>query len=74
MGSFNFGEKMTELIIYAFLFIALIGHTLMASKMYRTVHADESLNLKEKNDWKLKALIFPGYFFGKYKRHKTSKK
>jgi hypothetical protein len=65
---------MTELIIYALLFLMLIGHTLMASKMYRVVHADESLSLKEKNDWKLKALIFPGYFFGKFKGHKASKK
>jgi hypothetical protein len=65
---------MTELIIYAILFLILIGHTFMASRMYREVHADESLSLKEKNDWKLKALVFPGYFFGKYKGHKTSKK
>ncbi|MCH6202158.1 hypothetical protein MMU07_21450 [Aquiflexum sp. LQ15W] len=63
---------MTELIIYAFLFLALIAHTLMASKMYKTVHADESLNLKEKNDWKLKALVFPGYYFGKYKDRNKS--
>ncbi len=59
---------MTELIIYAILFLILIGHTLLASKMYRAVHADVSLSLKEKNDWKLKALIFPVYFFGKYKQ------
>ncbi|MCL6258510.1 hypothetical protein M3O96_05385 [Aquiflexum sp. TKW24L] len=58
---------MTELIIYAFLFLSLIAHTLMASKMYRTVHADQSLSLKERNDWKLKALILPGYYFRKYK-------
>jgi hypothetical protein len=63
---------MTELIIYAFLFLALIAHTLMASKMYRTVHADESLSIKEKNDWKLKALIFPGYYFGRYKDRNNS--
>ena len=58
---------MNELIIYAFLFLALIGHTLLASKMYRTVHEDKTLSVQEKNDWKLKALIFPGYFWGKYK-------
>ena len=63
---------MTELIIYAILFLALIGHTLMASKMYRTVHADQSLSIKEKNDWKLKALVFPGYFFGRYKDRNNS--
>jgi hypothetical protein len=59
---------MTELFIYAILFLALIGHTFMASKMYRSVHADDSLSLKERNDWKLKALVFPGYFWGKYKK------
>lgn len=57
---------MSELIIYGILFLALIAHTLLAGKMYRSVHADKSLSLQEKNDWKLKALIFPGYFWGKY--------
>jgi hypothetical protein len=67
MGSLGHGKGMTELILYAIAFVLLIGHTLLASKMYRAVHADTSLGLKEKNDWKLKALIFPGYFWGKYK-------
>ncbi len=58
---------MTELIVYAIIFLALIAHTLMASKMYKAVHEDKSLSLQEKNDWKLKALIFPAYFWGKYK-------
>lgn len=58
---------MTEVLIYAILFLALIGHILLASKMYRVVHADDSLSIKEKNDWKLKGLIFPAYYFGKYK-------
>lgn len=59
---------MTELIIYAFVFILLIGHCLFAGKMYRAVHEDASLTYTEKNDWKLKALIFPVYFWGKYKK------
>ncbi|WP_291784275.1 hypothetical protein [Cecembia sp.] len=59
---------MTELIIYALLFLLLIAHTLMASKMYRAVHENKTLSLQEKNDWKLKALLFPGYFWGRYKR------
>ncbi|WBL42453.1 hypothetical protein PBT90_17095 [Algoriphagus halophytocola] len=61
---------MTELITYAIVFALLIGHCLLAGKMYRTVHEDQGLSLQEKNDWKLKALIFPAYFFGKYKRQK----
>ncbi|WP_143962777.1 hypothetical protein [Litoribacter populi] len=61
---------MTELILYALLFLLLIAHTLMASKMYMTVHQDDSLTLREKNDWKLKALIFPAYYFRQYKKRK----
>jgi hypothetical protein len=59
---------MTELVIYAVLFLLLIGHTLLASKMYNTVHQNNSLDIREKNDWKLKALIFPLFFWGRYKR------
>jgi len=62
---------MSELILYAFVFLLLIGHCLLAGKMYREVHEDSNLSLSEKNDWKLKALIFPAYFYSKYK---TSKK
>lgn len=61
---------MQELISYAVIFAALIGHCLLAGKMYRTVHADNSLSIKDKNDWKLKALIFPGYFWFRYKNTK----
>jgi len=62
---------MTELIIYAIVFVVLIAHCLFAGKMYRTVHENSSLTLKEKNDWKLKALIFPVYFWGKYQKVKS---
>jgi len=62
---------MTELIIYAIIFALLIGHCLLAGKMYKTVHEDERLSLQEKNDWKLKALIFPVYFWTKYKAGKS---
>ncbi|GAB3665650.1 hypothetical protein GCM10028791_41460 [Echinicola sediminis] len=62
---------MTELIIYALLFLLLFGHAVMASMMYTTVHKDETLSQKEKNDWKLKALIFPVLFWKKYKNTKT---
>lgn len=59
---------MTELIIYAVIFLLLIAHTLMAGKMYKAVHANSNLSEKEKNNWKLKALIFPVYFWGRYKQ------
>ena len=59
---------MTELVIYAVLFLMLIGHTLLAGKMYKTVHENDKLSIQEKNDWKLKALIFPIFFWGRYKR------
>ncbi|EKB50251.1 hypothetical protein [Cecembia lonarensis] len=58
---------MTELIIYAIIFLLLIAHTLMAAKMYKKIHENKTLSLQERNDWKLKALIFPGYFWFKYK-------
>lgn len=57
---------MSELIIYAVLFLALIGHCLLAGKMYRAVHSDQTLSINEKNNWKLKALIFPAYFWKQY--------
>ncbi|AGA77851.1 hypothetical protein [Echinicola vietnamensis] len=58
---------MTELIIYAIIFLLLFGHATMASMMYSQVHKNTSLSIKEKNDWKLKALIFPIYYWGQYK-------
>lgn len=61
---------MTELIIYAVLFALLSAHALFAGKMYRIVHQDASLGLREKNDWKLKALVFPGFFWFQYKKRK----
>lgn len=61
---------MTELIIYAGIFLLLIAHALLAGKMYRTVHEDTTLGMKEKNDWKLKALIFPGFYWFQYKASK----
>jgi hypothetical protein len=57
---------MTELLIYGLLFFLLILHTFFAGKLYRKIHADPDLSFKEKNDWKLKALIFPAYYWGRY--------
>lgn len=59
---------MTELIIYAVIFLLLIAHTLMAGNMYKQIHNDQRLAPEEKNDWKLKALIFPAYYYGLYKK------
>lgn len=61
---------MSELIIYAIIFVLLIGHCLLAGKMYRVIHEDTSLNYKAKNDWKLKALVFPGFFWFQYQKQK----
>jgi hypothetical protein len=61
---------MNELIIYLVLFAVVAGHCLLAGKMYRTVHQDTSLNIKEKNFWKLRALIFPGLYWFHYRRQK----
>jgi hypothetical protein len=36
--------------------------------MYRAVHANTHLSIKEKNDWKLKALIFPAYYWFQYQK------
>jgi hypothetical protein len=63
---------MSELIIYALVFVLLIGHCLAAGKMYRTVHEDTGLAFKEKNDWKLKALVFPGFFWFQYQKRKQA--
>jgi len=71
LGFFDIRKTMTELIIYAALFLLLFGHTLLAGNMYRAVQKDESLTVNEKNVWKLKALIFPAYYWGKYKRNDT---
>jgi hypothetical protein len=64
---------MTELIIYAVLFLLLFAHALMAGKMYGIVHRDENLQIQDKNNWKLKALIFPIYYWQKYREQKNQK-
>ena len=61
---------MKELFIYSFLLIAILGHCIMAAKMYREVNADSGLSFHEKNAWKLRALIFPGLFLFYYRQEK----
>ncbi len=59
---------MLELIIYALLFLALIGHIIMAFRMYMAVHQNRTLPMREKNAWKVKALVFPAYYWPLYKK------
>ncbi|HLW19166.1 MAG TPA: hypothetical protein VKX33_02520 [Cyclobacteriaceae bacterium] len=59
---------MTELAMYALIFLALIGHTVMAFRMYMAVHSNKSLPLQKRNEWKLKALIFPAFYWPLYKK------
>ena len=60
--------KMFELVMYALVFLALIFHAIMAFRMYLSVHHNDKLTWSEKNSWKLKALIFPAYFWPLYKK------
>ena len=62
---------MNELILYLVVFAALLGHCLLAGKMYRAVHQDTALSPGEKNDWKLKALMFPAFFWRQYRKLKS---
>jgi len=61
---------MNELVLYSIIFALLIGHCLLAGKMYRAVHEDTSLSMRDKNDWKLKSLVFPGFFWFQYQKQK----
>lgn len=63
---------MNELIVYLVAFALLIGHCLLAGKMYQEVHHNQSLSINDKNNWKLKALVFPAYFYQKYKTENSS--
>ena len=64
---------MKELIIYLVLLVAILGHLVVASKMYREVNADKGLTFKQKNDWKLKALLFPALFWFYYRQEKKKR-
>ncbi|MGY6558691.1 MAG: hypothetical protein ACXIT9_05360 [Nitritalea sp.] len=61
---------MSELTFYAVAFLLLLGHTLAAAFMYKKVHADEALGTLEKNEWKLKALLFPAFYWFQYLQRK----
>ncbi len=54
---------MTELIIYSLLFIALLAHLVMAMALYGKIKRSKKLSFHQKNNWRLKALIFPAYYW-----------
>jgi hypothetical protein len=61
---------MKEVVIYLVLLLAVLFNLLAAAKMYREINSDNSLSFKEKNDWKLKALVFPALFWYYYRNEK----
>ncbi|MCC5937554.1 MAG: hypothetical protein JJU34_09740 [Lunatimonas sp.] len=61
---------MTELIVYSLLFLAIIAHLVLASIMYKRINAHPSLSFHEKNRWRLRALIFPAYFWFAFQKKK----
>jgi hypothetical protein len=65
---------MTELLIYSILLVAALGHAGASAKMYKQINADKGLTFKQKNDWKLKALTFPAYFWFAYQKQKKIRK
>jgi hypothetical protein len=64
---------MNELVFYSVLFVAILGHLIAASKMYKEVNQDNGLTFKQKNDWKLKALLFPALFWFYYSQEKKKR-
>jgi hypothetical protein len=66
---------MNELILYSALLIMVLGHLVMASLFYRQISKTDKLSFHEKNEWRLKALIFPiGFWFSFKRRIKSIKK
>ncbi|WP_162342470.1 hypothetical protein [Cyclobacterium salsum] len=59
---------MTELILYTAALLLVLAHLLMASLFYRHINNNPRLSFHEKNDWRLKALVFPAYYWFRYKR------
>jgi hypothetical protein len=61
---------MIELIIYSLLLLAVLTHLIVASLLYKKINADQALDFQEKNNWRLKALIFPAYFWFTFRNRK----
>jgi hypothetical protein len=62
---------MKELIIYSLLLFLVLAHLIMASLFYRHINKNEHLSFHEKNNWRLKALIFPAFYWMLYKRRQN---
>ncbi|WP_114747690.1 hypothetical protein [Pleomorphovibrio marinus] len=62
---------MTELILYSLLLLALLAHITFAMVFYRKINKNKTLSFREKNDWRLKALIFPAYYWFVFKNRYT---
>ncbi|SEJ04218.1 hypothetical protein SAMN05192553_10288 [Cyclobacterium xiamenense] len=63
---------MNELIGYAVALLLVLAHLVMASLFYRHINKNPRLSFHEKNDWRLKALVFPAYYWFRYKREQGS--
>ena len=50
---------MTELIVYALLLLAVLGHGWAAARWYKKIHENTTLTFTQKNKLKLRALVFP---------------
>jgi hypothetical protein len=60
---------MTELIIYSILLIALLAHLGMAMALYVKINRSKALSFHEKNNWRLKALLLPVYYWFAFRNH-----
>lgn len=61
---------MIELILYSILFVAILAHLVLASVIYKKINADPSLSFHQKNQWRLRALIFPAYYWFAFRKKK----
>ena len=64
---------MNELIIYSVLLFLVLSHLIMASLFYRQISKNKLLSFHEKNDWRLKALIFPAFYWFLFKKRIKNK-
>jgi hypothetical protein len=51
--------------------LLVLAHLVMASLFYRQINKNPRLSFHEKNDWRLKALVFPAYYWFRYKREQS---
>lgn len=61
---------MTELLIYSILLIAVLAHLGMTILMYKKINSNKTLSFHEKNQWRLRALVFPAYYWFAFQKKK----